>query len=80
VRIVFVCHGDVVEDVFLCFQHAARAVLDDRGELVAEAGIEGPAVRNRGGDEVRRAVLMLQALAGERGAPRGTADEEAART
>jgi len=79
VPVVFVGHGDVIEDVFLRFEHAAGAVFHDRGQLVAEARVVGPAVGNARCSEVRRAVLVLKALAGERRAAGGPADEKAAR-
>src|SRR2546425_12362941 len=78
-RVVLVAYGDVIEHVLLPFEHAPGAVVHDGRELVAEARIEGAAVRHRRGGEMRRAVLVLQALARQRGAAGGAADEEAAR-
>src|SRR5204862_8192112 len=48
------------------------------GELPGGRRIPGAAVRHRRGDEVARAVLVLQALAAERRAAGGRADQEAA--
>ncbi len=59
--------------------HALQAVVDDDGELVGVGRIVGTAVRHRGRDELAVAVLVLQALARERGAARGGAEQEAAR-
>ena len=78
-RVVLVADGDVVEHVLLPFEHAPGAVVDDGRELVAEARVVGAAIRHRRRGEMRRAVLVLQALARQRGAPGGAADEEAAR-
>src|SRR6185436_11554365 len=77
--IVLVGDGDVVEDVLLSLEHPPRAVLDDERQLLREARVVGAAVRHGGGDEVRRAVLVLQALARERGAPGSAADEKTPR-
>ena len=48
-------------------------------ELVAEARVVGDAARHRRGDEMARAVLVLQPFARERRAARGRADQKAAR-
>ncbi len=73
----FVHHGDVVEDVLLLFHHAPRAFADDHRQLVGIGGVIGAAVGNGGGQDVAVSVLVLQALAVERGAPGGAADQEA---
>src|SRR5438132_750138 len=78
-RVVLVADGDVIEHVLLPFEHAPGAVVDDGRELVAEARVVGAAIRHRRRGEMRRAVLVLQALARQRGAPGGAADEAAAR-
>src|SRR5687767_5541798 len=78
-RVVLVRHREVVENVLLRLEHPARAVLDDGGELVGEARVIGAAVRDGGGDKVRRAVLVLQSLAREGGAPGGAADQKSSR-
>ena len=79
VRIVLVHHREVIEHVLLLFQHAAHAVAHDHGELVAEARVKGSAIGLRGGDEMARSILVLKALARERGAPRRRPHEKAAR-
>ena len=53
--------------------------LDDHHHLVGEGRVVGDAVRDGAGDDVAVAVLVLQALAVQRGAPGGAAEQEAAR-
>ena len=76
--IVLVHHRQVVEDVLLLGVHPAQAVLHDHRDLVGEGRVVGDAVRDGRRQHVRVAVLVLQALAVERGAPGGAADQEAA--
>src|SRR5688572_5129852 len=66
--VVLVHQGDVIEDILLIGDHAAQPVLDDHRDLVAVARIVGDAVRHYRGQEMRVAVLVLQALAVQRGA------------
>src|SRR5579864_8256187 len=77
--VVLVHQRDVVEDVFLLGEHAPQPVVDDHGQLVGIGRVVGHAVRHRRRDQLAVAVLMLQALAGERGASGGRAQQEAAR-
>jgi hypothetical protein len=77
-RVVLVHHRDVVEHVLLPLQHAPHAVLQDHRQLVAEAGVVGHAVGDGGEQEEAGTVLVLQAFAGQRGAPRSGAEQEAA--
>ena len=77
--VVLVHHRQVVEDVLLLGIHPAQAVLDDDGDLVREGRVIGDAVRDRGREQVAVPILVLQALAVERGAPRRAADQEAPR-
>src|SRR5260221_425244 len=79
VRVVLVHEGDVVENVLLVFHHAAQTVLHDHRDLVGKGGIVGNAVGNHRRHDEAMAILVLQALAVQRGAPRGAAHEEAAR-
>ena len=78
-RIVFVHQRDVVEESFAFAEHSPKAVVDDDRELEGVAGIVGDAVRNRRRQQMAVAVLMLQALAVQRGAASGGAHEETAR-
>ena len=73
-------HRDVVEDIALIDQHLAHAGIDDDRHFACEGGIPGLAVRNRGRHQMAAAVLVLQAFAAQRRAPRGGADQEAAGT
>ena len=77
-RVVGVHHGDVIEDVLLLHQHLAHAVVDDDGQFARVGRVVGFAVGDGGGDQVAGAVLVLQAFAAERGAPRRGAEQEAA--
>src|SRR6267143_5718986 len=79
VRVVLVEHRHVIVDVLLLLVHAAQSVLHDHRDLVAERRVVRHAVGHGGGEDVRVAVLVLQALAVERGPPGGGADEEPAR-
>ena len=78
-RILLVHHREVVEDALLIDVHPPDAVLDDHRDLVRERGVVGEAVRVGHGEEMRLAILMLQAFAGERRAPGRPAEHEAAR-
>ena len=59
--------------------HLPRTVVDDRDHFVGVGRIVRPAIRHRRGDDVARAVLVLQTLAAERRSARGRADQKAAR-
>src|SRR5690348_8447858 len=72
-------HREVVKDALLLFVHAANAITDNDGNFVGKGGIEGVKIGHRVGQELAIAVLMLQAFAGQRGATRSAADQEAAR-
>src|SRR4051794_12071459 len=78
-RVVLVQQGDVVEDVLLLLHHALEAVVHDHPDFVREGRVVAAAVRNGLRDDVAVAVLMLQALAVQRGPARGAAQQEAAR-
>src|SRR5690606_37960045 len=75
--VVLVADREVVEDVLLLLVHAPEAVVDDDRQLVREGGVVGQEVGDGQGEHVRVAVLVLEALAGEGGAPGGAAEEEA---
>ena len=79
-RVRLVEHGEVVEDVLLLAHHPAQAVLDDHRQLVAVGRVVGATVGDRRGEDVRVTVLVLEALAIQRRAARGGADQEAAGT
>src|SRR5690606_6210829 len=76
VGIVLVHDGDVVEHVLVIHVHAPHAVLDDHRELVGVCRIIGNAIGNGAGEDVAVPVLVLQAFAGEGGAPGGAAHQE----
>ena len=78
-RIVLVQQGDVEINVFLVLHHALQAMLHDHRDFVGEGRVVGNAVRNRAGQDMAVAVLMLQAFAVQRRAPGGAAEQEAAR-
>ena len=77
--VILVEQSEVVIDVLALAIHALQPVLDDDRDLVAEGGVIGDAVGNGGREDMAVAVLVLQALAVERGAARGAAEQEAAR-
>ncbi len=77
--VVLVEQRQVVEDVFLALDHALQAVVHDDGDLVREGRVVADAVRNRVGQDVAVAVLVLQAFAVQRGAARCAAQQEASR-
>ena len=79
VAVVLVHHGDVVEDVLLFLKHPAQAVMDDHRQFVVEGRVVGDAVRDHRRLHVAVAVLVLQALAVQRRAAGGAAEQEAAR-
>ena len=78
-RVVLVEQRDVEVDVLLLLDHALQAVLHDHADFVREGRVVADAVRDRAGQDVAVAVLVLQAFAVERGAARGAAQQEAAR-
>ena len=81
-EVVLVVDRQVVEDV-VAVRHSRRGIHalepagDDRGHLVGEGGVVGLARRDRGRQQVTVAVLVLQPLAGEGGAPGRGAQKEA---
>ena len=77
--VIFVHHGDVVENIFAIFVHAAHAVLDDGDDFIAERRIVGDAIRHGAGEYMAVAVFVLQTFAGERGAARCRAEQKSAR-
>ena len=79
VHIVLVHRRDVVENVFLLADHAPQPVLDDDGQLIGIGWVVGHTVRNRRCVNEAVAILVLQALACERGSAGSSADQEAAR-
>ena len=78
-RVVLVQQRQVVVDVVLLLDHALQAVVQDHADLVREGRVVADAVRDRAGQDVAVAVLVLQAFAVQRGAARGAAEQEAAR-
>ena len=60
--IVFVHGRDVVETVLALVVHAVEAVLDNHRQLVAIGWVIADTVGNRTGNQVRVAVLVLQAF------------------
>ncbi len=79
VHVVLVHQRQVVEDVLLLGDHPAQTLLDDHRDLIAEGRVVGAAVRHDREQHVAVAVLVLQALAVERRASGGAAEQEAAR-
>ena len=77
-RVVLVVEGQVIEDVLAVAEHPLDAVPHDHCGLVRERGVVRANVRDRCREDVAVPVLVLQALAVERGAARGRAAEEAA--
>ena len=77
-RVVLVVERQVVEDVLPVHVHAMEAFANDGRDLVGERRVVGADVRNRGGQHVAVAVLVLEALAVEGGAAGGGTEHEAA--
>jgi hypothetical protein len=77
-RVVLVEDRQVIEDVFLCGQHAAQPILNEDGHLIGVRGVVGATVRNRRGDHVAVAILVLQPFAVERRASGRAADQKSA--
>ena len=75
-RVILVHHGQVVEDVLLLLAHAPEAVPNDHRQLVSVRGVVGAAVGDDRGEQVRVPILVLEALAVERGTARGGADQK----
>ena len=74
-----VVDGEVVEDVLLLLSvHPTQAVGHDVADLVAVGGVVGLHRGIGGREEQRVAVLVLEALAVERGAPCRRAEHESA--
>ena len=76
-HLVLVVERQVVDDVLVLQPHAAQAVADDRRHLVGEGRVVGLGGRVDRGQQEAVAVLVLEALAEQRGAPRGGAEQEA---
>ena len=79
VRVVLVHQGQVEVDVLLLLHHPLQAVVDDHRQFVRVSRVVRHAVRDRRRQHVAVAVFVLQALAVERRAPGGAAEQEAAR-
>ena len=77
--IVFVHYREVVEHVLLLDIHAAHAVVNDHRKFIGKGRVVGDAVRDGRRHQVAVAVLVLQALAVQRGAARRAAEQKAAR-
>ena len=75
--VVLVQDGQVVEDILALFVHPPDAVLNDHGEFVGERRIVRHQVRNRQGEHVAVAVLVLEPFARERRAAGRAAEQEA---
>src|SRR6267142_1101738 len=80
VCVILVEQSDVEEDVLLLLDHAAQSILDDHGDFVREGRVVGNAVRDGRRQNMAVAVLVLQALAVQRGAAGSPAQQKAART
>ena len=76
--VVLVVERDVVEDVLAVDVHPLDTVAHDRRQLVRERGVVSPDVGDRGGEDVRVAVIVLEALARQRRPPGRRAHHEAA--
>ncbi len=76
-RVVFVVHGDVVEDALAFLIHPADAVLEDNRQLIHISRVVAETAGHGAGEDVAVAVLMLKSLAEHGGAPGGAAHEEA---
>ena len=73
---IVVIQRNVIEHIFLIFIHPIEAVLYDHSHFISKSGIVGQNVGNRRGQDMAVAVLMLQALAVQRGAAGGGAESE----
>src|SRR5437867_2136346 len=69
--VVLVVEGEVIEDVLAVAEHPLDAVAYDHGGLERERGVVGADVRDRRREDLAVPVLVLQALAVQRGAARG---------
>src|SRR5918994_1368744 len=78
-HVVFVHAGEIEEHALLLVDHTAHTVLHDDRNLVTVGRVVRDTVGYGRCEYVAMPVLMLQALAGERRAPRGAADHEASR-
>ena len=79
-HIRFVVDGEVEEHVLRVYSvHAGQPAFDDVGDLEGEGGVVGDHRRIGGRQQQRVAVGVLQAFAGQRGAPRGRPEQEAPR-
>src|SRR5579863_10104940 len=78
-NVVFVQERNVVVDVLLIREHAAKAVLYDDRDFVAVRRIVAAAVRDEGREDLAMPVFVLQSLTVERRASAGTAEKKSAR-
>ena len=74
--VVFVHHGQVVEDIFLILMHTAHPVLRDDGHFILEGGVVGDAVRNHVGQQQTVTIFVLETLAVQRCPTGSTANQE----
>ena len=68
---VFVHQGDVVKNILLLDQHLTHALVDDDREFARKGWVPGLAIGDGGGHHMAGAVLVLQTLPAQGGAPRG---------
>ena len=78
-KVVLVHRGDVVELVFTFAEHAAKPVLNDHRQFVRIRGVIADAIGDGAGQCVTVAILVLQALAVQRGATGGCTNQETPR-
>src|SRR5580704_5604384 len=64
-HVVLVHQCQVVENVFLSFEHRLHALFDNHRDFVCKTRVISPTARNRRSDEMTGTVLMLQALTRE---------------
>ena len=61
--VVLVHHGEVIEHVFLVFNHALQAVLNDHSQLMGKGGVIADTVWNGRRQNVAVTIFVLQTLA-----------------
>ena len=77
--IVFIHHGEVIENILTALKHLARSVIENHREFRGKRWIISAAVGDGACNEMTRTILVLQALATQRGSSGSRSDEEAPR-
>ena len=79
-RMIFIHQCQIMELIVLLDQHTVHSILEDDSDFARMGRIPSAAIRDRAGDHQTRAILMLQSLTPQCGAPGGCPKQKTPRT